>query len=259
MDVSLFYKDLFERAMGLDTLGLESEFRELVKVVETRTIPAFSLMVPATYRTYLDLRNENAVVSKPYYTYGVEYTLDDPVLDRFNLEIYGIGDIEISNNGGPIDPYDPNSSAYYSSLISSRNNITLESVLQGSEYTYNRTLIDTALPWKRYAEYRGGRVIYLKNWFIQAMLEIPLYVKWPNLASIPPEYKENLMGLAKLDVKSFLWNQLKYIESVQLPNGNMDLKINDWESAERDRDDYLKELRSKTMPDRTGSSYFHIL
>ena len=67
------------------------------------------------------------------------------------------------------------------------------------------------------------------------------------------------MYLAKLDCKIYLWNQLKYLENIVTPVGNMDLKVSDWENADRERDDYLKELRTKSFPDRVLDKYFRIL
>ena len=128
----------------------------------------------------------------------------------------------------------------------------------GSEYTYSRTLIDTAIPHKRYKEFRGNRILYLENWGYQGCVEIKLKTTWPNIVSIPEEYQETLLTLAKLDIQVKLWNELKYLEDIPTPNGNLQLRF-DWSGAERERDDFLKELRQKSLPDRTGPVYFHIL
>ena len=37
MDVQVFYKELFEQTLGLDVLGIESQFPDLVKLVESKT------------------------------------------------------------------------------------------------------------------------------------------------------------------------------------------------------------------------------
>ena len=67
------------------------------------------------------------------------------------------------------------------------------------------------------------------------------------------------MDLAKFDVKNRLWVELRYIQDIVTPSGNLDLKINDWESAEKDREDYLRELRTRTFPDRVMDKYFRII
>jgi hypothetical protein len=257
MDVQNFYKELFVDTLGLDVLGLEKQFPALVKLVETKTIVTFSNYIPALYMMYLDLTDESNIIRNDHGTLGTEYYLSDPVLEKFHLPILGVEKIDY-NNVGQVDPYDPNSTAYYSSIIASRNNITLESVLMGSEYTYNRTLTDFAFPWKRYHEYRGGNVLYLRNYAFGGTAEITVKTRFPNLVSIPEEYREIFITLAKYDVRIFLWNWLKYLTDIVTPSGNLDLRF-DWSDAERDREDYLKELRTKTLPDRVFSRYFTIV
>lgn len=257
MDVGAFYKEIFEDTLGLDVLGLESRFRDLVKIVESKTLLTFGNYVPIKYLTYLDLTDESNIIRKDHQTLGVEYWLRDPVLEKYHLPILAVDQIDY-NNVGNVDPYDPDSSAYYSSVIASRNNITLESVLMGSEYTYNRTLTDFAFPWKRYYELRGSNVLYLRNYAFGGTAEITIRTRFPNIASIPEEYREVVITLAKYDIKIKLWNDLKYLENVVTPAGNLDLKINDWEGAEREREDYLRTLRTMTFPDRISAKYFVI-
>ena len=245
MNVNNFYREVFEDSLGLDVLGLENRFSDLVRLIERKTIMAFSNLIPATYRTVLDLADPHNIVKKEHHTLGVEYYIDDPVLDMFNLAILEVTHMEPCNVGNR-DPYDPDSSAYYSSLVASRQNMTLEGVMMGSQYTTNRTLIDSSIPFKR-------------NCSFNTCLELTLKVPWPNIVSIPEEYRETFITLAKLDIKIKLWNELRYMEDVVTPTGNLNLRVSDWESAEKEREEFLKELKLKSLPDRVGPSYFHIL
>ena len=258
MDVNRFYKELFEYRMSLDDMGLEASFREIVKLIESQTIQSFSQLIPAHIKVTMDLRDPKNMVRKEYLTNGTEYQIHSEILEKWNLPILGVNGVEPANYGH-VDPYDPDSSAYYSSIIASRNNLTLEGVLMGSEYTYNRTLVDSAVPFRRYKEYRGGGVLYLRNWNLQSAVVIDVSTVWPNVVSIPTEYWEIFMKLAMLDVKVDLWDQLKYFESIVTPVGNLDLKTGSWESASNEREDYLKELRNKSLADRVGPTYFLVL
>lgn len=258
MQPARFYEELFIHTLGLDVLGLESAFPKLVKIVETKTINTFSNYINAYYKTYLNLEDDKNIIRKDHVTLGVEYRIDDPVLQKFHLPILGVEQIDYSNNGGVVDPFDPNSAEYYNSILASKLNLSLDNVLMGAEYTYNRTLTDFAMPWKRYFEYRGDNLLYLRNYAFGGTVEITVRTNWPNLASIPSEFYQEFMTLAKYDIKTALWLSLRYLESVVTPAGNLDLKISDWESAERDRDDYLKELRTRSFNDRVHTRYFKI-
>ena len=222
MNVNNFFRTLFEDTLGLDVLGLDNRFADFVKLIDRNTLVTFSNLIPAKYLTYLDLSDPRNIVRKDRHTLG------------------------------------PNSSAYYSSLIASRQNLTLEGVFMGSEYTRNRTLIDSAIPFKMYKELRGPRTLYLRNFAYEGEVELTLKVPWPNIVSIPEEYKEILLTLCQYDIKIKLWNELKYVEDVVTPTGNLNLRM-DWESAAKEREDYIQQLRLKTIPDRMGPVYFHIL
>lgn len=258
MNVNNFFRTLFEDMMGLDVLGLENKFTDLVKLIDRSTLVTFSNLVPAHYMSYLDLEDDTNIVRKDHHTLGVEYYINDSILDKFKLPVLGIDKIT-PNSVNAVDPFDPESSAYYSSIIASRHNLTLEGVLMGSEYTYNRTLVDSAVPYKAYKELRGPRTLYLRNYTYSGVVELNLKVPWPNIVSIPEEYREILLSLAQFDIKIKLWNELKFMEDVVTPTGNLSLRVSDWESATKDREDYIRELQTKTLPDRTGPCYFQIL
>ena len=257
MNVNQFYTELFESTLGLDVIGLDSCFREFVKIIDSKTLITFGNLIPIRYLHYLDLTDTSKIVKKEQHTLGVEYYLDDPVLDKYKLPILGVEKIEY-NNVGDVDPYDPDSTAYYNSVITSRQNLTLESVLFGSLYTENRTLTDSAMPFKRYHELRGPRVLYLKNYAIQGTVEVTLKTRWPNVVSIPEEYRADFIKLAKLDIEIAAWNSLRYLEDIVTSSGNLSLRFN-WEGAEQEREDFLKELRNRSFPDRAGPMYFQIL
>ena len=258
MDVNKFYRELFNETLGLDILGLEGEYQNLIRMIESKTILTFSNYIPMLYLTYLDLSDRSKIIRDDHNAIGVEYYLDDPVLDKFNLPILGIEKIDYNNTGENVDPYDPNSSSYYSSVIAARNNLTLEGVLMGSEYTYNTTLVNASLPWNRYHELRGPHTLFLRNYSFEGTAEITVKTRYPNLVSIPEEYRETFITLAKYDVKIMLGNNLRYLENIVTPSGNLSLQF-DWSSAETDREDFLKDLRSRTLPDRVGASYFRII
>lgn len=258
MDVHNMYKEIFIDTLGLDVLGLESKYQTLVKLIETKTITTFSQYIPALFITFLDLEDRSLVIRDDKATVGVEYVLDDPVLDKFNLPILGIEKIDYNNVGDTADPFDPNSSAYYESIINSRQGITLEGVLMGAEYTYNSTLFNAAYPWNRYYELRGPHTLYLRNYAAGGTAEITVKTRYPNIASIPEEFREVFITLAVLDCQIYLWNNLRFINDIVTPSGNLSLPF-DWSGAGGERADFLRDLRSRSLPDRVGMSYFRII
>ena len=258
MNVNQFLHELFEYDLGLDAMGLSNQYRELVKLIDTKTLTTWSNYVPARLITYIDLRTNKNLVKKDFREAAAEYYIDEPLLDQFKLSILGLGRLEPVGTGS-VDPYDPESSAYYSSIIASRQMMTLEDVLMSSEATRSRSLINTAYPWQMEKELVGPRTVRFKNVTDTTGYTLELFVPWPNVASINDEYAESFRTLCKLDIKTWLWTQIRYVEQVVTPSGNLDLRVSDWESAERDRDEFLRTLKNQSLADRVGSSYFHVL
>lgn len=250
MDINNFYKSLFEDTLGLDILGLESKFKELVELINRNTLFTFSDHIPCYYKLRLNPWDKNYIVDYDDTYYGIEFIIRDKNLKRFNLPILDV--VECNYPDGYRN-------GYYGEIADPIRYGNIESILIGSEETYMRTMLDTALPFKPYYEYKGNDLIYFRNLPRQCELDITIKTVFPNIASIPEAYREKFKQLAMFDIKIKLWNELKYIEEIQTPSGNISLKISDWEGADKDRQDWLRDFRRESMPDRLGTMYFTIL
>ena len=62
----------------------------------------------------------------------------------------------------------------------------------------------------------------------------------PNGESIPDSCYSSFMELAILDMKQFLYNTLKLYDGIPTAFGNINLKIDDYQSAESDRNSLLE-------------------
>ena len=62
-----------------------------------------------------------------------------------------------------------------------------------------------------------------------------------NLTTIPKTSWTSFMKLATLDVKKFLYDNLKLYGNLQTAYGNIDIKIDDWSNAEQERNDLIRE------------------
>ena len=65
----------------------------------------------------------------------------------------------------------------------------------------------------------------------------------PNGESIEDSCYDSFMQLAMLDVKQFLYNTLKLYDGIPTAFGNINLKIDDYQSAESDRNTLLDSWR----------------
>ena len=78
----------------------------------------------------------------------------------------------------------------------------------------------------------------------------------PNLISINDTAWEGIKNLFILDVKKTIWNQFGIYSQINTPNGEIDLKIDDWSNAENERkelyEQYLSTAHLRTSAMRTG-------
>ena len=62
-----------------------------------------------------------------------------------------------------------------------------------------------------------------------------------SLATIPPGAFTNLRQLTVLDMKAYLYKKMKRLTNLETGIGSIDLKIDDWESADREMQDLLRD------------------
>lgn len=75
------------------------------------------------------------------------------------------------------------------------------------------------------------------------MLPLELLVVHPkNLNTISPTKMEVFEKLAIIDVKIFLYQELKHFDNLETVYSNIELKIDDWSNSDSDREDFISFL-----------------
>lgn len=83
----------------------------------------------------------------------------------------------------------------------------------------------------------------LDNKIVIPSFTIELLVKHAeSLHTISPTMMETFEKLALLDIKMFLWGALKHFDNLETVFGTINLKVDDWSSAEGDRESMLEKL-----------------
>jgi len=250
MNVNKFYKELFEDVLGLNVLGLEYFYPVLIELVSRRSLSTFSDLIFHRYEYYFDVEGSH-LIEEDGYQEGREYFIRDSFLDRFNLQVLGLEKVK------PMILDADSDDLYFMGLASAP--LSTMDLLLGSEANYQKNLTFGAMGKVTNFSLTGPRSFRCYNQGFVNRMRATLLIRYPNIASIPEDYKENFLKLAMLDVKNKLWNELKFMEDLATPGGSVNLKISDYESALNERDDYVKELRELTFPDRVGGSYFTVL
>lgn len=92
--------------------------------------------------------------------------------------------------------------------------------------------------------------LYIYNGWAAGVYEVECLLKHDlSLATVPEGAIYNLRLLAELDLKWYLYGKLKRKKSIETGVGSVQLEIDDWQSAESERNDKLKEWREESNID----------
>lgn len=97
--------------------------------------------------------------------------------------------------------------------------------------------------------------IQLKGFGTHERVHIIAKINYPSWGHVPEPYSIASEQLAKLDVKIFLWNTLKLYDKMESADGQIDMRIDDWDNAKNERQELLDSLRNKAFSNFTRLPY----
>ena len=217
--------------MDLGIYGLRLPFdngdKAMMDVIQLKSLKTFSTFFPQVKMLTLDL-------AKDVETLKSEYTESKYVLpDLFpGREILYIRQINLKSKllgNGFISPTFDGSIETYNMLMMTQANANLASVAA------------PAITFR----FEPPNIMYLYNVATAyGMIDIELALEHAeNLSTIPQTAWESFYELALLDTKRFLYNTMKHYTELQTAYGNINLRIDEWSSAESDRKDLIEKWR----------------
>lgn len=206
-------------------LPFENSEKALNDVITTKTLPVFSQFVPRRWEEDLsinDLKQIDATVDVSTYELP-KHLFFTPIISIMRCE-----PINTMFNG-----------AYYSGTpILSGTTDLFEDMLLGSA-TYD--VMSAIAPPFSYDFIRPNKLrIYNMTCYLDKIRLIIGYQHADNLSTIPVDAEQSFYDLALLDMKIFLYNNLKYYDEINTAYGNIKLRIEDWSNAESQREDLLQ-------------------
>lgn len=207
--------------LGIYTIALPFENPdEVIKdVIQNITLRTFSTYAPYYEKFRFNLKNLEKLEKNSNYE---TYLLPDIFSER---ELLFIRDVK----------YDDTTLAgigYWGGGIPIlRGNFLNQAMLSNA----SKPLVDKMIP-KITFKYEHPRKVTLWNVFSSSNVVFELaFMQDKSLASITPTQEESFFQLALLDVKDMLYQTLKHYSDIQSAYGNINLKLDDWQSAAADR------------------------
>lgn len=216
--------------MDLGVYGLSLPFdnpdEALRNVIKIKTLPTFSQFSPQ-YMTFTIDTNELEQHDDGTYQSKV-FTIPDMFGDRDILYVRSL-DVDTSELAdGYVDPIYIGNELNYEDLISAQA---------------SANLLSLAIPSVTFKFYPPNKLeIFNAGLSFDNKFKVTVALEHSeNLTTIPKTSWTSFMKLATLDVKKFLYDNLKLYGNLQTAYGNIDIKIDDWANAEQERNDLVNQ------------------
>ncbi len=209
--------------MDLGLYGLSLPFGDtddvIMDVITEKTLPVFNELFPYVQTITLDIRTLTCLQSS--YNESI-YLIPD---------VFGESEILYIRDVRPKITSSRHSGGYYG---------TLNSVQELMLTQINADVLSCMEPPFTFKFTRPNKLHLFNVDSLYGMIEVEVGLEHAeNLTTIPKSAYTSFLELAALDVKRFLYNQLKHYNEIQTAHGTISLKIDDWSSAEGDRKELL--------------------
>lgn len=217
--------------MDLGIYGIKLPFdnpdEALMDVIRLKTLNTFSIFLPQTVELSIDLTKDFECI-KEEYTESI-YVIPNLFADREILYVRKITPKSKLLGNGFISPTFDGSIETYNMLMMTQANANLASVAA------------PAITFK----FDPPNKLHLYNMATAyGVVDIEFAIEHsPNLSTISKTSWETFYDLALLDIKRFLFNSMKHYTEIQSAYGNINLKIDEWSSAESDRRELVEKMR----------------
>lgn len=235
MNLNTILDIVLNQRLGLVEYGLEELYPEIHNNLLTNTLPIFSQYFPC-YRRYDYSPDDNKTEIRD------EFYLNIPEIIENNLNIISVALVLPRGGAEAVNYFDG-----YRPI-----NLSLEDVIMNAEATNTASLAKYSF---RNFKYRPPNRIKLRG-FGRATLTVILKIQHPSFTSITESVVEQFLDLATQDIKIFVYNKLKHYDQLQLPIGNIDLKLSSLEDGISGRDEVINRFNTKGYSNRALTHYY---
>lgn len=234
MDINRFM-DKCIRHLGLGAMSLEEYYPKIQEILMTDTLSTFSQFFP--YDNYIIRMNLTEMKSEQALDGGYIYYIQDEFLEREGLDIISVMEVEGAST--------------FQDWNAPLQTFNIDALILEAAASNIRSLANIST---KSFKFMPPNRIKLRGYNGVTDLRIRVKIPYPNFGYVPESYGLNLEQLAKLDIKLLLYPELKHYENLESADGQINLKLDGWENAEKERDDLLYEWRNKAFPN-TAKKY----
>lgn len=224
-----------ERRLGTRALNLPDHLKKEKwdEIIKEDTIPTFSKYFPFKVRmTLSDVNRKN----------GSDYYLIDEKMIPGDISIIGVRDFawdDISNspfvNGGN---YAYGYADFYPDIYSLEDVAYVQLAANQTSLFNNGIFVEFEPPNKIFLKDSTNRSVRFPKFSLDILIEHPI-----SLTTIEPTKMMTFEDLATADVANFLYQELKYYQSLETVFGSIDIKIDDLQTMASTREQIIDTLK----------------
>lgn len=229
--------------IGIKDIELPVTDNELIDRFDRSALTKFSIVYPRMERCLIsedNLTKQSKLSNHMYYEYRI------PEFAYYGTTILSVTNIDVARPNGYSDFYIPNA-----------NWNTPDAIIAAMADIRQSAGLSSALAKAPTCEFREPDTVRVFNGWSGGIYEIEILLKHDlSLASVPNGAMMDLMDLATLDMKAYLYNKLKRKNQLDVGVGNIQLNIDDWSNAEQDMRELLRTWREDCNFDFDHIKYF---
>lgn len=232
-----------KRRLGVRTLKLSLDDNELLDIITGETVDTFSNHIPYVFEDYIFDTDKVEGTRNTYY-------IDDCLERHHGVKCLGIYDISLTNGTSLTDMQMDNLGNY--NPVPRHGGAYMGGGLESLIMTGALANITSALEFARdiFKFVAPNKVTLVRHDIQDAAIVKFQATHAKDLSTIAPTYEEEFFKLAILNIKIALYAEMKYYDNMDTAFGSIQLKIDEWASAENDRESLLKEWADKFIVNR---------
>jgi hypothetical protein len=236
---------LLKQDIGIKGIPLPVDDKAMYERFTESALKEFSIISPRITRFMI---NDNERVDKQLITnasiYPIKYKI--PKDKYIDVEVLYVLKVDVRN------PYS-NNSVYFPQS----NWASADSVLSSIADIRVAAGIASSMGRAPTFEFEPPNIIYLYNGWSAGNYEVIMGTTHdPSLATIHPSHFTHLRKLGVLDLQEFLYNELSRINELDVGIGQINLKIESWESSGDKKQELLNEWREDANLSMDYMQYF---
>lgn len=237
-----------KRRLGVRTLKLSLDDDELLDIICGETVDTFSTYIPYIFTDFIQPDDKVPNTVNTYY-------LDDCLKRHKDVRCLGVYDV-IMSNGMSLNEAGMQEMGGYGEMQPALRHpgymqTGLESIIMSGALANITSAFEFA---REVFTFDAPNKITITRHKVDNFAQIKFQATHPrDLSTIALTYEEEFMKLALLNIKMALYAEMKMYDQIESTFGSITLKIDEWASAEQDRDSLLKEWADKYIVNRADA------